>query len=245
MNNIGANRLDRLPSQNKGSRRVAFSDSLPKHRAAFGDGNSERHNKCCPRLFACCAWICVGIFGIVVAILILGVIFVSFLQSGLPEITVRMLNLSNFEIKNSTNQNDNNALLNAKLDMSIEMRNKNEKIELSYSSIVVNLVSEDVKLGRSVIPSFSHSPGNTTYLNVTMNVERVSTDKDNLSQLEDDRKKVQMDVQVKMEAKVGFHVGIFNLKNVPIHVACDFQQNLLVYRINEPPCNIRMFPNIR
>lgn len=243
-NKVAANQLDRLPSQNKGSRRVAFSDSLPKHRPTSNDSNSEHCNKCCcPRLFACCAWICLGVFGIVVAILILGVIFMSFLQSGLPEITVRMLNLSKFEIGNSTNQN--NVVLNAKVDMSIEMRNKNEKIELSYSNIVVNLASEDVKLGRSVIHGFSHDPGNTTYFNVTMNVVGDSTDKDNVLQLEDDRKRVQMNVHVTMEATVDFHVGIFKLNKVPIHVACDFRQFLLLYRINEPPCNIRMFPNLR
>ncbi|XP_038895624.1 uncharacterized protein LOC120083816 [Benincasa hispida] len=243
MNNVASNQLDRLPSQNRGSRRVAFSESLPRHRAASGEGNSRHRSKCCPRLFACCAWICLVVFGIVLAVLILGVIFMSFLQSGLPQITVKMLNLSKFETNNSTNQN--NVLLNAKVDVSIEMRNKNDKIELSYSNIVVNLASDDVKLGRSVIPGFTHKPGNTTYFNVTMNVVGASTDKDNVSQLEDDRKRVQMNVQVTMESTVGFHIGIFNLNDVPIHVACDFKQFLLLYRINEPPCNIRMFPTLR
>lgn len=238
MNDVGT-QLNRVPSQDlKGSRRVAFTDSLPKHRTTSGD--SEHGSRFCPRLFACCGWICIGVFGIVLAVLILGVIFLSFLQSGLPEITVRTLDLTKFEIQNSTNQD--NAPLNSRVQMSVEMKNKNEKMELTYSNIAMNLVSEDVGLGKSVIAGFSHNPGNTSRFNLTIDVAGDSTDRENALELEDDKKKVQMDVQVTMEATIGFHLGIFHLNKVPIHVGCVYHQSLILYRAQQPPCNIRMFP---
>lgn len=166
----------------------------------------------------------------------------SFLQSGLPEISVTMLNLSDLKIQNSTNRNNNNALLNAKVAMMIEMKNKNEKLELTYSKIVVNLASEDLKLGKTVVPGFTHVPGNITVLNLKLNVAEDSTDRDNALQLQDDEKKVQMDVEVTMDATIGFHLGIFHMNKVPIHVDCDFQQFRLLYLLKEPTCNIRMFP---
>ncbi|KAG6607382.1 hypothetical protein SDJN03_00724, partial [Cucurbita argyrosperma subsp. sororia] len=235
-NNHVAIQLDRVPSTDKGARRVAFSDSLPKHRST-----SLRATKFVfSRLFAFCAWICLAVFGIAITLLILGVIFVSFLQSGLPEITVKMLDLSKIQIQNSTNQNV--AVLNTKVRMAIDIKNKNEKLELSYSDLNMKLVSENIELGRNVIPSFSQEPGNTTSLNVTLNVDRDSIDRDSISLLEDDRKKAQVVVKITMVGSVGFHLGIFKLNKVPIHVTCNFQQYLLLYRVKEPPCSITMFP---
>ncbi|XP_022998792.1 uncharacterized protein LOC111493353 [Cucurbita maxima] len=235
-NNHVAIQLDRVPSTDKGARRVAFSDSLPKHRSA-----SLRATKFVfSHLFAFCAWICLAVFGIAITLLILGVIFVSFLQSSLPEITVKMLDLSKIQIQNSTNQNV--AVLNTKVRMAIDIRNKNEKLELSYSDLNMKLVSENIELGRNVIPSFSQEPGNTTSLNVTLKVDRDSIDRDSISLLEDDRKKAQVVVKITMVGSVGFHLGIFKLNKVPIHVTCNFQQYLLLYRVKEPPCSITMFP---
>ncbi|XP_023521220.1 uncharacterized protein LOC111788445 [Cucurbita pepo subsp. pepo] len=126
--------------------------------------------------------------------------------------------------------------------MAIDIKNKNEKLELSYSDLNMKLVSENIELGRNVIPSFSQEPGNTTSLNVTLNVDRDSIDRDSISLLEDDRKKAQVVVKITMVGSVGFHLGIFKLNKVPIHVTCNFQQYLLLYRVKEPPCSITMFP---
>ncbi|XP_022158431.1 uncharacterized protein LOC111024923 [Momordica charantia] len=225
-------------NEDKGERRVYFSESLPTHRATSDSGT-----KCRRRLFAYCGRICIGAFGILLALLIIAVIFMSFLQSGLPEISIKTLQLSKFEIHDSTNQNHNNAVLDARVDISMTVRNKNDKIELSYGDIVVNVASDDVKLGKSVIGGFSHGPGNTTYLNVTTNVVGDGVDRENALEIQEEKKRVEMVAQVRMEAIIGFHAGIFSIEKVPIHVRCDdVQQFLLVNRIKEASCNIRMFP---
>ncbi|OWM68704.1 uncharacterized protein LOC116210485 [Punica granatum] len=233
--------------QPKSPRQVAFSEiPLPPQyqhhqrddQRKKKDHQDESGRPCC---FTCCAGACLCVLAFLLVIVVLGVSFLSFLQSELPDIRVQSFSFSKLGVRHF--DSESYSLLNATANVFLNMTNKNDKVGISYHSLLAYVSSNNIQLGQNIqLDGFSQSPRNSTSLKVTATLLGAKVDTDDAQMLESDAKSRKMSVDVGLHGSLGFYAGdILKLQGLPFQIRCS---NVLQSQIDvEQPtrCNIRLF----
>lgn len=70
------------------------------------------------------------------------------------------------------------TLLNATFTKQIQVLNKHGRVELHYSPLKVEMSSENIQLGQTMVPGFSQSVMNLTVLNASTQVTNTVVNED-------------------------------------------------------------------
>ncbi|XP_030447656.2 NDR1/HIN1-like protein 2 [Syzygium oleosum] len=225
----------------KQTRHVAFSEvsecsSIP--------GNYPRKSRRCCRCncgsccFVCCAWSCLGVLAVVLGILVLGVWFVSFIKSDLPEVRVQRLSFPGMRLANSSKQD---TLLDTGVEVILNVTNKNEKIGISYKSMTAEVSLEEIRIGQAHVSGFFQEPRNQTMLKLATQVTRTVIPKEDGSDLQSDFKERVMVLDVVLNGTLALNFGRFKLQGLPFVIGCTDIKQAEVDIGLEPRCSIRVF----
>jgi len=233
-----ATQISGPPLEKASGRHVAFSDVPANHDEARDEGKhlvreGNGCNKCCS---VCFAWTLLGIFGLAVFLVVVGVLFILFLQSSMPKIYIQNLYFPTLKVHNTTKE----TLLNANVGLRIEFLNKNDEFELSYGHLTVHVKSGQIDLGRTRVSGFTHRPKDRKVLKITTKVKGIEVDEDEAMQLKSDVMNSQEIVDVGLRGTVGFHYRKFNLNFLPFKVACDHVKKADIVVTWKPKCSVRI-----
>lgn len=235
--------------QTKTPRQVAFSGIPPPpkydcHQAGdddkkkINDHKDELGRPCC---FTCCAGACLCVLAFLLIIVVLGLSFVSFLQSELPDIRLQKFSFSKFGVLNS--ESESYSLLNATADLSLNISNKNDKVGITYQSFLAYVSSDNIQLGQNIqLEGFSQSPRNSTLLKVTATLLGAKVDMDDARMLDLDARSRHMNIDVGLRGRLGFYAGdILKLQGLPFQIRCFNVMQSQIDIGQAPRCNIRLF----
>lgn len=216
-----------LPKTPRHTRHVLFSDLPPKQNQHHNHPLPDEKN-CRPFCLSLCAWACLSLCAVVLLVLLVGILFASFLHATLPEIAIAGLEL---RLPNSTKVADS-------IELFIEFSNQNEKFAVSFGQLAVETSSQRVDLGRTRIGAFSQGPRNTTELRVSTAVEKRGEDAE---ELVSDLNNSEAVLDVTLRGKVGFHIGGIDMDGVPVLVSCNPQKSE-VDQGKKSRCSVRICP---
>lgn len=223
------------------TRHVAFSEVSGS--SSVPGNNPGKLRSCCrcdcgSFCFVCCAWSCLGVLAVILSILVLGVWFVSFIKSDLPEVRVQKLSFPGLYVGNSSKQE---TLLNTGVEVLLNVTNKNEKIGISYNSMTAEVSLEDLRMGQAQVPGFSQEPKNQTMLKLKTEVSHFVLSKEDGQDLQSDLKNNGMVLDVVLNGTLGLNFGTFKLQGLPFIIGCtDIKQSDVDTGL-EPGCSIRIF----
>ncbi|KAJ7959959.1 Late embryogenesis abundant (LEA) hydroxyproline-rich glycoprotein family [Quillaja saponaria] len=163
-------------------------------------GKEGRHSR--PFCFTCATWGCILISAVILILLVGGVSYFAFLQSSMPHVNVMKLSVAKLDVTKSNNQ----AKIDTYVALRLDVKNKNEKLKLSYSDMNVEVTtSQKIILGKSKIDPFSQKAQNTTELDIRLSVRKSEVDADAATDLKTDLKNIQAVFNVVMKGNLGFH----------------------------------------
>ncbi|KAI4306301.1 hypothetical protein L6164_029587 [Bauhinia variegata] len=229
--------LAKNPSASKSGRYVAFE--APNRRTGLSDSDIDTNiehlekGRKRPYYFACCAWGCIIVFTLVIVVVIMGIVYVAFLQAGMPQIFVRYINVNKLQVDNSRTD--------ATLDVGILISNKNDKLKLLYGLLTVNVNSEGVELGHKQVHAFSQNPQNNKKLDLQMSLNDAKADTDAVNDIKSDMKAHEMEFDVYIVGTIGFEVGTVHMNTVPFLATCHQVQQKVLDFGGQPKCEVKMF----
>lgn len=228
----------------KSGRRVAFEvPSGHNHQShssgldnnidtSIDDFDKGHHNPC---FLACCAWSCLAIFIFVIVFLFLGISYLAFLKAGMPKVNVRTFNMTKLQVDSSSQKMD--AIIN----LGLRFSNKNEELKLLYGPLFVEVISNDVLLGRTKVKGFSQVPKNDTNLDMTMTTNDENVNVYATDDLKSDIKAYEMVFDVYVSGNIGVQIGSLHMVNVPFLSSCEQIKQMDVDYGRKPDCDIKMF----
>ncbi|KAK4274940.1 hypothetical protein QN277_018097 [Acacia crassicarpa] len=203
-----------------GSSNVVYSDF---YRVPRG-----RYRSCCSSICACA---CIGIFSLTIILLLVIISYLVFLRSGLPDV-----NITKLEVYNSQK-------MESILELELKVSNQNQKLELVYGPLAIDVTNDDVKLRKTGITGFRQNPQNDTSLDVQMKVYNAGVNpnaaRNNQSESNNSHEEAVFDVY--MSGTVGFEVGTVHMITVPFLSACYEVKSTDVRLGRRPQCHVRMF----
>ncbi|KAK7290332.1 hypothetical protein RIF29_04663 [Crotalaria pallida] len=223
----------------KSSRRVAFE--VPSNRSRSGlsdmdislmDEHDKRGWQQCYSSF--CVWSCLFLFILILILLFVGIAYLVFLQTGLPKINVRTLNVTKLEV-------DNTEKMDAIINLGIRVSNKNEKLEILYGPLSIDVISSDVSLGNTKIQGFSQKPKNDKDFDLRMTMNNANVDNDAVDSLKSDIAAKEMVFDVYVGGNIGFKIGNLHMTNVPFLSSCHEINQMDVDFGRRPACEVKMF----
>ncbi|ESW18896.1 hypothetical protein PHAVU_006G080100 [Phaseolus vulgaris] len=188
-----------------------------------------------PYWFVCCAWSCLLLFFLVIAFLFACITYLAFLKSGMPLVYVRAFNITGFQVDEGSQKMD--AVIGLKLLFS----NKNDKLQLLYGPLSIDVTSENILLGKNKVDAFTQMPLNDTNLDMIMTVNNADVNPYAAEDLKADIKANEMVFDVYAGGHIGFKVGSLEMNNVPF-VACCHEINLMDVDFGRrPSCDVKLF----
>lgn len=186
------------------------------------------HRSCCLSL---CAWACVGIFTLTIVSLIVGISCLVFLRSSLPAVNVFDLHVDNPQQPDSP------------LELELAVRNENQKLELIYGDLAVDVTCDDLKYGGKDILGFRQSPQNENLFNVQMKLVNAGGEGENgkLGGFNIDGGDDETVFNVFLSGAIGFKFGRLGVIKVPFSSACYEVKQSDVRLGIRPKCRVRMF----
>ncbi|KAK7387308.1 hypothetical protein VNO78_28015 [Psophocarpus tetragonolobus] len=221
----------------KPSRRVVFD--VPSHRSTLSDIDSTidhlEKGRYHPHWFACCAWSCLVVFFFIIALLFLGITYLAFLKSGMPQVYVRAFNITKLQVDDGSQKMDD------VIGLGLLFSNKNDKLKLLYGPLLLYLNSEDVLLGKKKLDGFSQRPLNDTYLDMIMTLDNADVNKYAADDLKSDIYADEMVFDVYVGGHIGFQVGKLEMNNVPFLASCHQIKRKDVDFGRRPQCDVKLF----
>ncbi|KAF3454786.1 hypothetical protein FNV43_RR05234 [Rhamnella rubrinervis] len=225
-------------------RHVAFKELPPKHLSDYESNNDDydapRKSKKRPRCFACGVrtFLCVFVFFLL--LMVMAVVFISFLYASLPNVYVRMIDLSKLDVDGNHTARGK-AKFNANVDLKMEFKNRNHGTKLKYGTWSVKVSWQEIKLGKTEVDGFSQKNKNITELSVRMKVQDQVVYRDGADQLMEDLKDEKAVFDVVLRGHVSIHFGAIKINGLSVSVKCDPNKGELdVARKHR--CRVRLFP---
>lgn len=223
---------------------VVFKELAPKNLSDYesnkDDYDTPRKSKKHPCCFACGVRTFLCAFVFLLLLLVMAVVFISFLYASLPKVYVRMIDLSKLDV-DGNNTAKGKAKFNANVDLKMEFKNRNHGTKLKYGTWRVKVSWQEIKLGKTEVGGFSQKNNNVTELRVRMKVEDQVVYRDGADQLMDDLKDEKAVFDVVFRGHVSIHFGAIKINGLPLSVKCDPNKGLLdVARKHQ--CRVRLFP---
>lgn len=185
----------------------------------------------------CCAWTSLVVGFLVLGLMLLGALSLSFVKGALPEFRVKSLNISRLEIS----KKDKNTFLTADVQLLINVTNKNDRYDLSYSVLSVEVSSEDINLGTKEVAEFKQNPKKVSVLNVSTEVKKSVVDDAATDDLKSNYKDRQVVIDVVFEGSVTVNMEGRKLSGLPLKVLCTSIQQVDIDNGLQPQCRVKMF----
>ncbi|KAF1891016.1 hypothetical protein Lal_00001151 [Lupinus albus] len=147
----------------------------------------------------------------------------------------RSLNITKLEVDNNSEQ------LHAIISLGIRVSNKNEKMEILYGPLFVDVISEEVALGNAIVEGFSQKAQNDTNLDMQMTISNAKVDRDAVESLKSDIDSKEMVFDVYVGGHIGFKIGSMHMTNVPFLSSCHEIKQMDVDFGRRPACDVKMF----
>ncbi|KAI3434247.1 uncharacterized protein J3R85_006708, partial [Psidium guajava] len=237
----GSSNLARKKS--KQTRHVAFSEV--SECSTITGNYPGKSRPCCrcncrPCCFVCSAWTCLTVLAVILGILVLGVWFVSFIKSDLPEVRVQRISFPGLRVANSSKQE---TLLDTGVEVLLNFTNINEKIGILYDSMTAEVTLEDIRMGQAKVSGFFQEPRNQNMLKLATQVTHIVIPKEDGQDLQSDLKDGTMVLDVVLNGTLGFDFGSFKLQSLPFVIGCTDIKQAEVDLGLEPRCSIRILPS--
>ncbi|KAM7527567.1 hypothetical protein LguiB_030977 [Lonicera macranthoides] len=184
----------------------------------------------------CCAWGSLAVCIVLLLILLAGVIFFAFLQGNLPEIRIQRLDVRRLNVSNTKSS----TLLTAIFELRMNATNKNSKIGLSYSKLIVDVVSEDVSVGRTEVPPFYQQPHSMHVFKVTTGVSKSQVTWYDAKDLKDNSKRHLMVIDAVFKGKLTFVINGNKVNTFPFKVACQDIDQSEIDAGHAPKCDVKI-----
>lgn len=140
------------------------------------------------------------------------------------------LNVSN--TKSST-------LLTAIFELRMNATNKNN-IGLSYGKLIVDVVSEDINVGRTEVPPFYQQPHSMHVFKVTTRVSKSQVTWYDAKDLKDNSKRHLMVIDAVFKGKLTFVINGNKVNAFPLKVACQDIDQSEIDAGHAPKCNVKI-----
>ncbi|CAL9150949.1 uncharacterized protein LOC135617859 [Musa acuminata AAA Group] len=165
------------------------------------------HQGCCR---ICCLWLTLLLIALVLlAAISAGAIYVLCLPQR-PSFSVSSLRLSALDVRSVD-------LLTSRLDLSVTVRNPNQRIVFVFDDVALSASSGGVTIGEGTIPGFVQGTDNTTVLKATVSSSGRSLDPTEASGL---RRKKRHSLEIHLDTKAGIKLGRFKSMHVGIRISC-------------------------
>lgn len=196
------------------------------------DDEEERH-----RRIVCCAWMFFGLFAAVFLFLLFFLIYVVILRSALPEISVLRLDFPRLNFSSREHE----ALLNANVKIRIQVLNKNQKVELEYGRLKVQVSSEDIHLGETMVSGFSQMPNKRRVLIIATKVRKSMVNAETAKILKENAKNKKITIDIVLSGNIGFDAGVIKTHWVPALITCHEINQFDVDMARKPICTVKIF----
>lgn len=182
----------------------------PGYRPAPHRRRSHR-SLCC----ACCLWITLVIFTILLLAAISGAAIYVVYRPQRPSFSISSLQISQFNLTSTT--------LTSNVNFNLTAKNPNKKLIFFYDPITVSLSTNDgVSIGDGALPAFQLGTKNTTVLTSTVAAVGESLDTTSGGQLQADAKsKSGLGLTVEFDTKISVKFGGVKTKKVKVRVTCE------------------------
>ncbi|XP_073134154.1 NDR1/HIN1-like protein 13 [Henckelia pumila] len=186
-----------------------YNATRPAYRPQPPPRRSKR-SICC----ACCLWTTVAILILLLLAGIAGVVFYVIYRPHRPSFSVTSLQLSKFNLTDTT--------VTAAFNFTLVARNPNKKITFFYDPISVEILSGDISIGSGSFPAFTHGTENTTNLRSVISSSAAPIpDGTDISPLKSSLKNKNLPLKIQLDSKVKAKVGKLKTKKLNIRVVCD------------------------
>lgn len=222
------------------TRRVAFSD-VSECSTVPGTYPRKKSRKCCRSgescCFICCAWACLGVVAVILGLLVLGVWFVSFVKSDLPEVRVHSISFPGLRVANSSTE----TRLDTGVDLRLNFTNKNSKIGISYEKMTAEISVEEIRIGRAHVSGFLQEPRSQSILKIATQATRSVIPMEDGQDLPSNAKGKAIVLDAVLNGMLGLNFGSFKLHRLPFVIKCTDLKQAEVDIGLEPRCGIRIF----
>ncbi|GFP89351.1 protein yls9, partial [Phtheirospermum japonicum] len=165
---------------------------------------------CC----SCCLWITTAILLVLLIAAAAGAVFYVFYRPHRPSFSVNSLQLSRFNLTDTS--------LTTAFNFSLTARNPNKKIEFYYDQISVKILSGDVVIGDGSFAGFTHGKKNVTTLRTVISRSNdpipAGTD---ISPLKSSLKSKNLPLKIQLETKVKVKAWKIKTNKIEIRVTCN------------------------
>ncbi|KAL6585152.1 hypothetical protein OROMI_004441 [Orobanche minor] len=170
----------------------------------------HRRGCCC----SCCLWMTTIVLIILLLAAIAGAVFYVFYRPHRPSFSVNSLQLSRFNLTDTS--------LTTAFNLSLTARNPNMKIDFYYDQISVKILSGDVGIGDGSFAGFTHVRKKTTTLRTSISSSNnpipAGTD---ISALKSSLRSRKLPLKIQLDTKVVVKAGKIKTAKLRIRVACD------------------------
>ncbi|KAI3463269.1 hypothetical protein Pfo_019932 [Paulownia fortunei] len=187
-----------------------YNATRPAYRPQPPPRRRHRRGCCC----SCCLWTTLLILLILLLAAIAGAVFYVIYRPHRPSFSVSSLQLSKFNLTDTT--------VTSAFNFTLTARNRNSKITFFYDQISVKILSGDVDIGDGSFPGFTHSKKNVTTLRTVISSSNTPfPDGTDISQLKSSLKSKNLPLKIQLETKVKAKIGKIQTKRLRIRVTCD------------------------
>ncbi|XP_073054023.1 NDR1/HIN1-like protein 13 [Primulina eburnea] len=191
------------------SKAQLYNATRPAYRPQPPPRRSKR-SICC----ACCLWTTVCILIWILIAGIAGVVFYVMYRPHRPSFSVASLQLSKFNLTDTT--------VTSAFNFTLVARNTNKKITFLYDPIAVEILSGDISIGSGSFPAFIHGTQNTTTLRALVSSSAAPIpDGIDVSTLKSSLKNKNLALKIQLDSKVKVKIGKLKTKKLKIRVVCD------------------------
>lgn len=229
--------LPRAPSRHpKPERHVSFKEPPSPPKTHPKPKKDEPRRGC---FWVCCTWALLVAVTLILALILVGALFVAFLQSSMPEFRVKTLSVTKFNVTVSPK----GSFLNADISLFLQSTNNNDRVGLSYGPMTLDLSTESIKIGQAQVPGFSQRPNDTTSFQVKTEVARYAMYNEDGVLLKTEYKNYEMVFDVVVSGRISLLLWGHKMKGLPFTVVCNSVEPSKVSYGDEPKCKVKMFLN--
>ncbi|KAF5930669.1 hypothetical protein HYC85_031542 [Camellia sinensis] len=232
-----------IPISQAPSSSAASSQTTPDHKACFSKHQKRtqwepdedpKERRICG---LCCAWSAIIIGCFIMGVLVVGGMYLSFLQNALPQFYVKAMKFTKLKVNTKNLQ----TMLTADLELQINATNKNDKYDLSYGLFKVEVWSDDIKLGTTEVPPFEQKARKMTVVKLKTGVENSLVNGDDADELVKNWQNRHLTLNMVFRGSISFNFEGRHVNDLPLTVSCE---KVVISEIDagrQPVCHAKMF----